>query len=313
MGVTEADRRRFDYAATCLRDFTRPLVAQVLWTHTEGIEKDVRTLLHDRDASIKLYVARDGVRVRQRLDEILGSYRRSPDLAALLAGFRLMFVPADFDADKLSDQAWMANYLKGAVSQDVLFNIVFGNLSAQVFEIFADHGGPFGLKFAILEEISRNGLDHTPTFTQRLGYKTSGPIREAIAMLNASRLVRRLESAVYCIPTTRGRALLDLTRLMLFEAKTRDEWSPEAAHILGLLGLPTDRFYRASELTASEALQDPRLAGFLLSARFCGREFGRDLLADVNEAAPQFYSELDIDRFIEIPTRAPLTMHDFVS
>lgn len=231
MGVTEDDRRRFDYAATCLRDFTRPLVAQVLWTHTEGIEKDVRTLLHDCDASIKLYIVRDGVRVRQRLDEILGSYRRSSNRAPLLAGFRLMFVPADFDADKLSDQAWMTTYLNHAVSEDVLFNIVFGNLSAQVFDIFADHGGPFGLKFAILDEISRNGLDHTPTFTQRLGYKTSGPIREAIAMLNASRLVRRLPSTVCCIPTTRGRALLDLTRLMLFEANTRTAWSPEVAHI----------------------------------------------------------------------------------
>lgn len=82
---------------------------------------------------------------------------------------------------------------------------------------------------------------------------------------------------------------------------------------LDILGLPTDRFYRASDLTATAALEDPRLAGLLLSAQFCGREFGRDLLADVNVAAPRFYSTLDIGGFVQIPGRAPLTMQDFES
>src|SRR5215475_13999794 len=52
IGVSEAERRKFDYSAVLLRDFSRPLVSQVLWSHVEGVEKDVRTLLHDREALI---------------------------------------------------------------------------------------------------------------------------------------------------------------------------------------------------------------------------------------------------------------------
>ena len=45
IGISEAERRKFDYSAVLLRDFSRPLVSQVLWSHVEGVEKDVRTLL----------------------------------------------------------------------------------------------------------------------------------------------------------------------------------------------------------------------------------------------------------------------------
>jgi hypothetical protein len=311
MGVVESDRRRFDYSVTCLRDLSRPLVAQVLWTHVDGVEKDLRTLLHEPDARIKLYVVRDGLRVRQRIDEVVTSYRRMPDLLPLLRGLRILFVPPDFDADRLGDQAWMATFLRNTISRDVLFNIVFGNLDAQTFAVFSDHGGPLGLKYAVLDEITRNGLDHTPTFTARLGYRTSGPIREAIAMLNASGLIRRLEGSVCCLPTAKGRALLDFSRLMLFESSTRGEWSTEAAMMLSMLGVPTDRFYPNATVTTEAALSDRRVAGLLLSAQLSKRMFGHDLLADVDPAAPRFYSEVDCARFSDLDGRKQ-TMEDII-
>jgi hypothetical protein len=312
MGLTESDRRRFDYSATLLRDLSRPLVAQVLWTHREGLEKDVRTLLHDSDARIKLYVIRDSLPTRQKLDDILSSYRQRADVAPLLGGLRVMLVPSDFDADRLSDQTWMSQHLLECVSRDVLFGIVFGNLDSRILEVFSSHGGPIGLKYAVLDEISRNGLDHGPTFRERLGYTTTGPIREAIAMLNAAGLIRQLEGAINCIPTVRGRALLDFTRLLLSEARAGDAWSPDALVMCGLLQIPTDRFYPGAVVTAEQALQDPRLAGVLFSATCCHRQFGRDLIEDVDADAPRFWSDLDWQKFEGIPGR-PLTLDDFLS
>ncbi len=32
----EASRRKFDFACDLIRDWTRPLVGQTLWKHTEG-------------------------------------------------------------------------------------------------------------------------------------------------------------------------------------------------------------------------------------------------------------------------------------
>src|SRR5438128_1856401 len=71
LGVQEADRRRFDYACRVDRDCRRTLAAQVLWRHDEGLDKDLRTLLHDSEARLKVYLFRDSTRARCRIDEIL--------------------------------------------------------------------------------------------------------------------------------------------------------------------------------------------------------------------------------------------------
>lgn len=44
-GFTETERKRFDLSCLLERDWTRPLVGQVLWRHSSGIDKDLRTLL----------------------------------------------------------------------------------------------------------------------------------------------------------------------------------------------------------------------------------------------------------------------------
>ena len=56
LGVTESQRRTFDYSCVLWRDCSHPLVAQVLWSHHEGIDKDLRTLLHDADSLLKVSV-----------------------------------------------------------------------------------------------------------------------------------------------------------------------------------------------------------------------------------------------------------------
>jgi len=53
VGVFESQRRTFDYSCLLSRDLERPLVAQVLWRHEHGLDKDIRTLLFDTEARIK--------------------------------------------------------------------------------------------------------------------------------------------------------------------------------------------------------------------------------------------------------------------
>lgn len=93
LGMQEAQRRTFDYGCVLLRDFSRPLVSQVLWTHQEGIEKDIRTLVFDGNSSLRLYFVRDTVKNRARIDETLRSYRDQPNVAPLLRGLRIIPVP----------------------------------------------------------------------------------------------------------------------------------------------------------------------------------------------------------------------------
>jgi hypothetical protein len=154
LGIREVQRRSFDYGCVLLRDFSRPLVSQVLWSHHEGIEKDIRTLLFDATSSLKLYFVRDTVRNRAKIDEIVKSFRDGPATIGLLRGLRLIPVPDGFDADLETHQNWMYDYLLNAVSSDLLFAIVFGKLSSFDVASFSDHGGPIGLKLAALQLIT---------------------------------------------------------------------------------------------------------------------------------------------------------------
>jgi hypothetical protein len=136
------------------------LVAQVLWQHEHGLEKDIRTLLLDTDSSLKLYVMRDSARMRATLDDVLASYRNDPDLRGRLRGLKIFFVPGDFDADKEDQLQWLKRHLGYSFMQDISFAILFGGVTKHAVEVFLAHNGPFGLKYAILDEIVKNGLIH---------------------------------------------------------------------------------------------------------------------------------------------------------
>mgnify|MGYP003577296244 CR=1 FL=1 len=76
-GVLEAQRKTFDFACVLERDFSRPLVSQVLWSNFQGIEKDLRTLLTDHNSKIKTYLFKDSISARAKIEEILTSYKFS--------------------------------------------------------------------------------------------------------------------------------------------------------------------------------------------------------------------------------------------
>jgi hypothetical protein len=289
-GIAEAERKKFDYGCLLLRDLSRPLIAQALWAHPEGVDKDLRTLLHDSEAVLKVYFVRHTTPHCIRIDEVLQSYRLDPVLRTRLTGLRLVPVPGDFDADSEHQRSWMTSYLEDRIVKDLLFGVVFGNLTAHDFLVFTGHGGPMGLKYAILDEVLRGGLHHMPTFKQELRYKTDGPIREALTMLTAAGFIRRVANSNVCIPAIKGRLMLDLSRRLLFEFQSQGGWTPETRSILGVLGLPNPK--SPHELNSMPFASDD-LRRLLEHCVYCRTEFGRDLLASIEPGSPVFHSEFE--------------------
>lgn len=295
-GITEAQRRTFDLACTTFRDFSRPLVSQILWRHEEGVDKDLRTLNHDAEASIKLYVVSDSVRARARIDEVISSYRDQPAIRRLLRGLRLIFVPPDFDADSPQQRDWIAQYLRDALTRDLLFAVLFGGLSPSEFSVFLAHHGPVGLKYAALHEVTANGLYHMPTFKERLGYSASGPIREALIMLSATGMVRNIGNTNCYIPTIRGRLVLDLTRALLDQAASSDsDWSDELRILMRSLGFSELPTCNVPIRITDEVMGNP-IALNLYYASSGLQQFGRNLLTE-QDSPKAFYGPYDWQKF----------------
>jgi hypothetical protein len=261
-------------AVFCFAYFTRPLISQVLWSHHEGIEKDIRSLVFDGSASLKLYFIRDTIKNRARIDEIIKSYREQSSTSSLLRGLRLIPVPEDFDADSERHQNWMTEFIRNCVSSDLLFAVVFGKLTASDLATFSDHGGPLGLKFATLHEITSHGLDHGPSFEKSVGSKGS-PLREAITMLGGAGLIGRVSRANIRVPALKGRFLLDLCRRMMFERLYLTDWSAEFRIIMRHLKIDLPEW--ATEINSDNAMKNVA-SGLLFSMLCCNSLFGRDLM-----------------------------------
>ena len=118
IGVAEAERKKFDYGCLVQRDMTRPLVAQVLWAHAGGIDKDLRALLLDSEAVLKIYLVRATTKHLMRVDEVIRSYRADPAVGSKLLGLRLIKIPGNFDADSEAERTWMASYLQERLTND---------------------------------------------------------------------------------------------------------------------------------------------------------------------------------------------------
>lgn len=293
LGIFEADRKLFDYGCIIQRDFSRPLVSQVLWKNPEGIEKDLRSLIFESNAKLKLYIFKDSLKARAKINEITQSYKSHPEFSKRLRGLRLFPIPHDFDADSEKSRSWVYIHLQSAFIQDLLFQIIFGHFKIQDLKFFINHGGIHGLKYAILHEISLNGLFHMPTFKKRLGYETSGPIKEAILMLKGTGFISSLRG-IPCAPTIKGRLFLDLSRKILFEYQNNLMWSSELELIADNLGLLLPGI-KSLDLDKKLHLQN-NLERLILSAKGCNENFGRDLLGELDAANPLFYQNDYIDQ-----------------
>jgi hypothetical protein len=306
LGLREAQRRTFDYGCLVLRDLSRPLVSQVLWNHEQGIEKDIRTLLFEAGASLKLYFVRDNVKNRARIDEIIQSFRRQSSTVTLLRGLRLIPVPDCFDADCEQQRSWMTSYLRNYIASDLLFAVIFGKLAKSDVATFADHGGLIGLKLAALYLVTIHGLDHNPTFEQRLGYRGSS-LREVITMLGGTGLIGGVSGTVCRIPTLKGRFFLDLCRRIMFEHLQSDDWSPELSLILSHLGVNAPN---RGEPVDPRGIPSNVVTKLIHSIEHSKSQFGVDIMANINFKDPIFYSDFEWRKFASPHFMADVRYYD---
>jgi len=231
----EAERRKFDFACELVRDWSRLLVGQTLWNHTAGVDKDLRTMLLDRDAQICVYVARDTVKAHRLLSEAMKDFRSS---GAPVAPHRLraLWVPQDFDADDEVQRELIAELLEESVGQDILMNVVFGNLTAENVRFFVRTSGTAGLHLALLYVISTAGdPDLRPRdLAAQLGV-SPGAIRDRLLRLFGCGFLGQFGGgATLPKATLKGRVFLDLCGELQRQAST-GRMNAEMAQILRLL------------------------------------------------------------------------------
>lgn len=248
-GLTEPDRKMFDFACVFQRDWRRPLVGQTLWKHSAGIDKDVRTLLSSIDADIWAYVVRDTIKNRALLHEAVRDYRRSRYSDELFK-LKVIWIPADFDADNELARSVMAEHLRNSVTSDILFNVIFGNLSANDVRIFLGATRMDGLNLVVLQDLATREFVSLAEMGRRLEV-SAGPLRERILSLLASGMIWHLDDESTYFASLRGRVFLELLK-RIWEGVMRRSCSPELLFILSVLGIEPEDEIASYERLISE-------------------------------------------------------------
>ena len=232
---TETDRKLFDFSSLLKRDWKRPVVGQVLWSHGEGIEKDLRTLTHDAESDIKVYVAKDSVRHRQAFAEVISAYKTSGKFADLFK-LKPIWIPSDFDADKLSDQGLIQEQLRHFVVDDILFNVVFGNITSADVHFLLNTSGLVGFQLRVLLFLSQERFINYTALASQLSMST-GPIREKLILLCGAGMLSTPRGESKYTVTSKGKVFLDIVR-KLHDARLKKAMDPELEFVLTKLGCP---------------------------------------------------------------------------
>lgn len=206
----ESERKMFDFSATLVRDWSRPVVGQALWRNAPGTDKDLRTLLGEPDAEICIYVASDSTRNRSLVSEIVNSYRRG--FQAQLHKLRTIWVPYDLDIEVEAERDLVRRVIEDQLRDDVLLNVVLGNLSSDSLRVFATSTGMVGLDLAVLDVIASEGFTNMRVLAERLRCGSS-TLRERLTRLIGCGFLYQPDPAhTFFHTTVRGRVFLDLCR-----------------------------------------------------------------------------------------------------
>ena len=232
-GFTETDRKKFDFSCRLERDWSRPLVGQVLWKHTRGIEKDIRTLLTEPDSDIQVYIARDLVQCRQQFEEILGEFRNSgkfPDIFKL----KTIWLPPDFDADKDSQRLMVGDILKEAIVNDILFNVVFGNITAR--DVYHFISAPYTLDtiLKVLYAIATEGILNLSNLQETIGIGRA-KLKVLLTRLDGCGFIVSRPHLFFYNLSSKGRIFLDLLQ-RLYQEIEEGYFSDELKFIFKKLG-----------------------------------------------------------------------------
>jgi hypothetical protein len=266
-GFSETDRKRFDFSCLLERDWTRPVAGQVLWRHTEGIEKDVRTLLTDTQSEIKVYLASDTVSHHATFEETISDFRRSGRFTDL---FRLkpIWVPSDFDADQEKQRLLIGEIVRSQIVEDILFNVVFGRINADNIRLLLGVSGIPGVNLAILHNIATEGFMNISTLAKRLDV-SAGPIREKLALLEGTGFIASLKPGMLRYSESdKGKVFLDILSRLTVELPAL---SPELVYVLTKLGCkPVD----SPEDWAAEVFPTNTYIALIRTMEYAARRWG---------------------------------------
>jgi hypothetical protein len=216
-------------------------------------------MLLDSEAEICAYVARDTVKARRLLSEVMRDFR-SGKISVEPHRLRVFWIPQDFDADDEGQREFIAGHLSDSVTRDILMNIVFGNLTGEDIRFFIKTSGTPGLQLAVLHEISTTPGRYLSNkdLAEALGV-SSGSIRERLLrLLGCGFLSQTGGGAFFAHATAKGRLFLDFCGELLHQTTT-GEPSPELRQILRLLEM---RYAPSAFNMSSESLH---LAGPFLT------------------------------------------------
>ena len=266
----ESARKAFDFSCTLTRDLSRPLVGQTLWKHEEGIDKDLRHLILDEESNIKVYLCRDLLKTRARVEDVLANFRQS-SLGEHLFKLRVFWLPPDFEAGNDSHEAIIRHQIKEAVYNDVLLSVVFGNITAADVSTFLLTPGYPGVNFAVLRTLSEEGFINYPWLSKRIGVSTS-KLRETMPYLLGCGFAssKRMESMPYL--TKKGRLFLEIIRT--FSQESPGPFGVELLYLMSKLNIQPRPIQLYRDARDYEADSFPSLLYHLEGAT---REYGVDL------------------------------------
>ncbi|MFF5663536.1 hypothetical protein ACFY7F_12015 [Streptomyces griseofuscus] len=238
-GYTEGQRKLFDFSCDLKRDWSKVIVGQTLWKHGgDGIDKDLRTLLNERDIAAAVYIARHESKLRSRFAEVTQSYLDTP-MRDRLSRLRVFWVPADFEAKDANIRESIYNALKEEITKDLLLHVTLGGLTPRDTTRFASAKRP-GLPIAILSYIKKHGYRNNTRTAKDLDRNPNAVKYETERLFILGFLESEsLQGGIYQV-TASGQAMLDICSRLRDYLKGNlgeENANKELEHICSLLGI----------------------------------------------------------------------------
>ncbi len=261
---TETGRKQFDLSLHLASSWQELLAGQVLWTNAPGVDKDIRTLLLDSEATVRLYAVRDTVAHRGQLVETLSAFRRSADFRNRLGSFRIILVPADFDADKSSSHATVTQILETAVARDLLLGTVFGGITSHHPQVLAEQYGQPGLAIAAMQRIRDSHPMNQSDLVDLLALKSTAGLREKLSALVALGLLDA--NGTHYRLNRRGTVFLDIAAEIYYAMK-EGRINTQLRALLNHLDLSIDPGSIDPNLPLAQQATEDRLIAHIMAAQ----------------------------------------------
>jgi len=281
------ERQAFDFSCTMRVNLSRAVVGQTLWKHASGIEKDIRTLLFEDTAEIKVYLVRSDATTKRHVRATIDDYRRSGLFDDRLFRLLCLDVPV-FDADDEAARVEVKAALRDQVADHLLFRTVFGGLSARDvwfllhLENTTSHDLAYNLRLLHYIRSGRYISNRGTAFD--LG-SNANKVRERLRVLFGAGFIEPVHGQ-YAV-TESGETFLRM--LDRFGAEVRDRrLTPELIYLLRKIGCDVADIHRVPDPASGESLRPMHVLtmGLLFNDYNPDWRIGEDLFAAVDAALP---------------------------